>query len=156
MRAFDVHAAHYLLKPFATERPRAALQRFLERSAPCEVTEPGRESAAPCTSRIVFKSLGRILFLCVSEIQLITAEKNYVRISTPAETHLLRETMGRLEVRLDPESFLHVRRSSIMNLRSVREMRMDSPEDASVILVNDREVSFSHGDRSRIQRLIHC
>jgi two-component system LytT family response regulator len=59
----------------------------------------------------------RILLLSVSEIQFITAEENYVRISTPAETHLLRETMARLEVRLDPQSFLRVHRSSIVNLQ---------------------------------------
>jgi two-component system LytT family response regulator len=155
VRAFEVHAVDYLLKPFAAERLRAALQRFRERTAPGEVTDATRDSGTSFTSRIIFKSRGRILFLSVSEIQLITAEENYVRISTAAETHLLRETMVRLEERLDPELFLRVHRSSIVNLQYVREMRIDSEGDASVILVNGKEVPVSRSYRSRIQRLIH-
>jgi two-component system LytT family response regulator len=107
------------------------------------------------TTRIVFKSRGRILFLPVSEIRWIGAEENYVRICTGAESHLLRETMAHLEKRLDPRVFLRVHRSSIVNLQYVKEVRSESDGEANVVLLSGEKVSMSRGYRSRIQSLIH-
>ncbi len=126
LRAFEIHAVDYLLKPFTAERLSSAVQRVRERLAAGDnvarangkLTEGGGY-----TTRIVFKSRGRILFLPVSEIRWIGAEENYVRLSTERETHLLRETMAHLEQRLDPQQFLRVHRSFIVNLQYVKEVR---------------------------------
>jgi two-component system LytT family response regulator len=99
---------------------------------------------------MVFKSRGSILFLPVSEIRWIAAEENYVRIATSSDTHLLRETMARLEERLDPEMFLRVHRSSIVNLQYVKEVRTESNGDFSVVLVNGQKVAMSRSYRSRV------
>jgi two-component system LytT family response regulator len=154
-RAFEVRAVDYLLKPFTPERLRSALGRIRSHanggaSNGVEDGESGRY-----TTRIVFKSKGRVLFLPVSEIRWIAAEENYVRISTSDETHLLRETMAHLEERLDPRVFLRVHRSSIVNLQYVKEVRMDAEGEAAVMLVNGQKVSMSRSYRSRIQRLVH-
>lgn len=153
VRAFEVHALDYLLKPFTKERLDAALRRFRERPTHGASPSDGRDS--PFATRIVFKSRGRILFLPVSEIRLIGAEENYVRLHTRDETHLLRETMAGLEQRLDPQLFLRVHRSSIINLQYVREMLIENEGDASAILTDGRRVPVSRGYRSRIQAMFH-
>jgi two-component system LytT family response regulator len=153
VRAFDVHAVDYLLKPFALERLQTTLQRIRERAT--GQTGSVDKNGERYTSRIIFKSKGRILFLPVSEIRWIAAEENYARICTDSETHLLRETMARLEERLDPQLFLRVHRSAMVNLQHVREVRTESDGETAVILLNGQKVPMSRSYRSRIQRLLH-
>jgi two-component system LytT family response regulator len=86
----------------------------------------------------------------VTDIRWISAEENYVRISTQTETHLLRETMARLEEKLDPEMFLRVHRSSIVNLQHVKEVRTEADGEYAVVLVNGEKLTMSRGYRSRI------
>jgi two-component system LytT family response regulator len=154
-RAFEVRAVDYLLKPFTPERLRSALGRIRQHANGGASNGAGDGESGRYTTRIVFKSKGRVLLLPVSEIRWIAAEENYVRISTSDETHLLRETMAHLEERLDPRVFLRVHRSSIVNLQYVKEVRMDAEGEAAVMLVNGQKVSMSRSYRSRIQRLVH-
>jgi two-component system LytT family response regulator len=98
----------------------------------------------------VFKSRGRILFLPVSEIRWIGAEENYVRVSTGAETHLLRETMASMEKRLNPSIFLRVHRSAIVNLQYVKEVRTEARGDFIVQLQSGQKISMSRSYHSRI------
>ena len=154
LRAFEIHAVDYLLKPFTHTRLRSALENARQQLQSSK--QPGRSDDAKSngsqyTKRIVFKSRGRILFLAVSEIRWIGAEENYVRICTQSETHLLRETMSRIEERLDPQMFLRVHRSSIVNLQYVKEMRTESDGESSVIMVSGQKIAMSRGYRSRVQ-----
>ncbi len=160
VRAFEIHAVDYLLKPFTRERFRAAVERVRQQlSGPApkpELTNGRPKGAGPYTTRIVFKSRGRILFLPVSEIRWIAAEENYVRISTENDTHLLRETMVHIEERLDPQMFLRVHRSSIVNLQYVKEVRTEPNGDFSVVLVNGQKIAMSRSYRSRVSEwLVH-
>lgn len=155
LRAFEIHAVDYLLKPFTLERFRSATQRAIEhiqsaKQNPQTATSKS-PSGAPYTTRIVFKSRGRILFLPVSEICWIGAEENYVRICTKSETHLLRETMTHLEEKLDPSTFLRVHRSSIVNLQYVKEVRPEVDGEYGVHLLNGQKIAMSRGYRSRIK-----
>lgn len=152
VRAFEVHAVDYLLKPFTPERLQATLQRVRANGEP---EEAGGRKAQRYTTRIVFRSRGRILFLPVSEIRWIAAEENYVRICTAEESHLLRETMARLEERLDPHAFLRVHRSAIVNLQHVKEVRTESDGETAVVLVTGQKVPMSRSYRSRMHRLLH-
>jgi two-component system, LytTR family, response regulator len=102
------------------------------------------------TTRIVFKSRGRILFLPVADIRWIGAEENYVRICTREESHLLRQTMTNLEGKLDPAKFARVHRSAIVNLQYVKEVRRESRGDYAVVLVNGQKVPMSRSHHSRI------
>ena len=157
VRAFEIHAIDYLLKPFTLERLMSAVQRVRDQLASSRASpaEPDRESStAPYTTRMVFKSRGRILFLPVEDIRWIEAEENYVRICTGGESHLLRETIGHLETRLDPQTFLRVHRSSIVNLRHVREVKNEPDGDATVVMMSGEKIAMSRTYRSRIQRLI--
>ena len=155
LRAFEVHAVDYLLKPFSRERLSSAIERARKQinthqaSGQHSGSSPGRYA-----SRIVFKSRGRIVFLPLSDIRWISAEENYVRIRTATETHLLRETMARLQEKLDPEVFLRIHRSSIVNLQFVKEVRTEPDGEYSVVLLNGEKVSMSRSYRARITDLL--
>jgi two-component system, LytTR family, response regulator len=154
LRAFEIQAVDYLLKPFTRERLSSAVERARKEILLAN-QQPAGNGAAPrsegrYTSRIVFKSRGRIVFLPVSDIRWISAEENYVRICTHNETHLLRETMARLEEKLDPEMFLRVHRSSIVNLQHIKEVRTEADGEYAVVLVNGEKLTMSRGYRSRI------
>jgi two-component system LytT family response regulator len=158
VRAFEIHAADYLLKPFTLERLRCAVQRVRDRAElmgrKIEATPP-EQNPSPHATRIVFKSRGRILFLPVEEIRWIAAEENYVRICTGSESHLLRDTMARLETRLDPNVFLRVHRSSIVNLHYVKEVKSESDGESLVVLTSGDQIAMSRSYRSRVYRLLH-
>ena len=158
LRAFDAQAVDYLLKPFTAERLRAAIQRVKDQlsSSPQTIAHGPAHSGKerePLT-RVVFKSRGRILFLQVSEIRWITAEENYIRISNGSESHLIRDTISSMEDRLDPEMFLRVHRSAIVNLKYVKEIRTDAKDDFVVYLVNGQKIPMSRSYHSRIRHLL--
>lgn len=158
LQAFEIRAIDYLLKPFTAERLQVAIQRVREQ---IELTERsasrgqmGQQDANGYTTRLVFKSRGRILFLSVADIRWIGAEENYVRICTASETHLLRETMAAMEQRLDPRLFLRVHRSAIVNLKYVREVRTESQGDFAVYLVEGQKVPMSRSYHARMRDLL--
>jgi two-component system LytT family response regulator len=159
LRAFEVNAVDYLLKPFTQERLRTAIERVREQS----LAKPQGTGAANgksqgvnfYTNRIIFKSRGRILFLPVSDIRWIGAEGNYVRLSTATETHLLRETMAHLAERLDPRGFLRVHRSFIVNLKYVKEVRRESNGDSVVIMDSGQKVALGRSYRSSLTEQLH-
>jgi two-component system, LytTR family, response regulator len=158
LRAFEVHAVDYLLKPFSRERLSSAVecarkQIQLANQPPVGTPHLGHSGNRHAT-RIVFKSRGRIVFLPVSDIRWISAEENYVRIRTSSETHLLRETMARLQEKLDPEVFLRVHRSSIVNLQYVKEVRTETDGEYAVVLVTGDKLTMSRSYRSRITGLL--
>ena len=159
LRAFELNATDYLLKPFSAERLRSAVKRAREQlrkgERRTEDALPKETGAGPYTARIIFKSRGRILFLPVSDIRWISAEENYVRICTGTETHLLRETMTSMEQRLDPQLFLRVHRSAIVNLRYVKEVRTEQRGDFMVHLVNGQKLAMSRSYHARISDLFN-
>jgi two-component system, LytTR family, response regulator len=159
VRAFEVNAVDYLLKPFTCERLRAAVQRVREQSQPRPAEAGNGNASGPAvnfyTNRIVFKSRGRILFLPVSDIRWIGAEGNYVRLSTATETHLLRETMAHLEERLDPRGFLRVHRSFIVNLKYVKEVRRETTGDSVVIMDSGQKVALGRSYRAYLNEQLH-
>ncbi|MGA2570977.1 MAG: LytTR family DNA-binding domain-containing protein [Terracidiphilus sp.] len=154
VRAFEVNAVDYLLKPFTGERLRAAIHRAREQIAAQPHGKSHSNGAGSAinlyTNRIIFKSRGRILFLPVSDIRWIGAEGNYVRLSTATENHLLRETMAHLQDRLDPKGFLRVHRSFIVNLRYVKEVRREANGDSMVIMDNGQKVPMGRSYRSNL------
>jgi two-component system, LytTR family, response regulator len=159
VRAFEVNAVDYLLKPFTAERLRTAVQRVREQTA--RQSEGGNGNGAGAavstlyTNRIIFKSRGRILFLPVSDIRWVGAEGNYVRLSTATETHLLRETMAHLEERLDPRGFMRVHRSFIVNLKYVKEVRKEASGDSVVVMDSGQKVALGRSYRAVLNSRLH-
>jgi two-component system LytT family response regulator len=155
VRAFELHAVDYLLKPFTRQRFQEALLRARE-----IIRQPAPETAKRASQRspldrLIFKSSGRIVFLPLDELQVVHAEQNYVRLSTSHGTHMLRETMGNFESRLDPHLFARIHRSTIVNLRHIKEVRTDiTPGEYSVVMLNGVKLPVSRGFRSRLTELV--
>jgi len=111
-------------------------------------------STDPYTTRLVFKSRGRILFVPVGEIRWIAAEENYVRICMEHETHLLRGTMMSFERKLDPRNFLRVHRSAIVNLQFVKGVGTGEKGDFMVHLASGHRVAMSRSYHARLGDLL--
>lgn len=167
VRAFEIRAIDYVLKPYSAERLRAAVDRMRGRQLNEHVggeagigngtsgsNKQGHKTNEKYATRLVFKSRGRILFLSSNEIRWIEAEENYVRIWTASESHLLREAIGHLEARLDPGSFLRVHRSAIVNLQYVKQVKNEPDGDATVVLTSGEKIAMSRSYRAQIQRLL--
>jgi len=156
LKAFEVHAVDYLLKPFTRERLSIALEHAREQQERRRENGQVRSTQKKeYTNRLVFRSKGRILFLPIAEIRWIGAEENYVRICAGKESHMLRNTMANFESKLDPEVFLRVHRSAIVNLHHVKEFRTDGSDGECFVTLSDgHKLPVSRGYRSRITGLI--
>lgn len=156
VRAFEIHAVDYLLKPYTKERFEEALERARQQIE--KAGTPPENSPTPVTKpldRLIFKSRGRIVFLPVNEVYAIEAEQNYVRLITADQNHLLRETISNMEERLDRSKFVRIHRSTIVNLRFVKEFRTDSVRsEHSVLMANGQVLAVSRGCRSRLLDLV--
>jgi two-component system LytT family response regulator len=169
LRAFDVAAVDYLLKPFDDERFDLAIARAKHAVRNAEAGELGRRlmrlverqgepapsAEAPAepvrhASRLVVKSAGRTVFIRVDEVDWIEADDYYARLHVAGKTHLLRETMGSLEARLEPTRFFRVHRSAIVNLDRVREVQFLFGGEHVVILHDGTKLKLS---RSRLEKL---
>lgn len=163
VRAFEVHAVEYLLKPFDRERFDRALrhaksQLSLERSGAISeriLALLEEQKAKPkYLERVVIKAHGRIFFLKTEEIDWIGAEGNYVSLHVRKESYLLRETIGGMEAQLDPARFPRIHRSRIVNLDRIRELQPWSHGEYRVILHDGTELTLSRGYRDRLHELL--
>jgi two-component system LytT family response regulator len=163
VRAFEVHALDYLLKPFDRERFAIALGRakaihaHRQRDAVNErilaLLEEQR-AQAKYLDRLVVKDSGRIFFLKVEEIDWIEAEGNYVRLHVKKESVWLRETISHLESQLDPKRFARIHRSQIVNVDRIRELQPWSHSEYRVLLADGTELTLSRSHRDRLHELL--
>jgi two-component system LytT family response regulator len=160
LRAFDVHAADYLLKPFDRERFRAALQRARallagQRNVVARHQLLGLlsdlKANVPAHARIPIKTNGRVLFLRPEHIDWLEAADNYVRVHTRDDSHLVRDTLSEFETRLDPARFARIHRSAIVNLDRVKELQPLFHGEYSVLLENGTRLTLSRRYRDRLQ-----
>lgn len=159
VQAFEVHALDYLLKSFDRERFEATLKRAklaIGRSRESALNErltgliEDLEARKERPTRLVIRAAGRITFLRVDEIDWIEAADNYVRVHVGKEAHLMRETLQSLEKRLDPEQFLRIHRSHLVNLERIRELRPIFHGDYLVKLMNGTELTLSRNYREKL------
>jgi two-component system LytT family response regulator len=160
LKAFQVRALDYLLKPFDRERFQESLQRARTQIQRDETGDLGRRLLAlvkdlrrdqPKTDRIVVKSGGRLFFLRTDEIDWIEAAGNYVRLHVGNSSHLLRETMNAIEGRLDAEKFFRIHRSRIVNMERIQEMQPWLNGEYAVVLQNGTRLTLSRGYREKLQ-----
>jgi two-component system LytT family response regulator len=160
LKAFQVRALDYVLKPFDRERFQEALQRARAHIQRDETGDLGRRLLAlvkdlrrdqPKTDRLVVKSGGRLFFLRTDEIDWIEAAGNYVRLHVGATSHLLRETMNAIEGRLDPEKFFRIHRSRIVNMERIQEMQPWLNGEYAVLLRTGTRLTLSRGYREKLQ-----
>jgi two-component system LytT family response regulator len=162
LRAFDVHALDYLLKPFDRERFGQSLARARQ-----QLERPGNGDlerrllalvqdlrAAPRLERFVIKSGGRVVFVRADEIDWIEAAGNYVKLHVGRDAHLFRETMSTLESRLDPDTFFRIHRSHIVNIERVKELQPWFNGEYVVFLRSGTRLTLSRGYREKLQERI--
>ena len=160
LKAFQVRALDYLLKPFDRERFTDALQRARTQIERDETGDLGRRLMAlvkdlrkdqPRAERLVVKSGGRLYFLRADEIDWVEAAGNYVRLHVGNTAHLLRETMTAIEGRLDPEKFFRIHRCRIVNMERIQEMQPWLNGEYSVVLRTGTRLTLSRGYREKLQ-----
>jgi two-component system LytT family response regulator len=165
LRAFDVHAVDYLLKPFTAERLQRALNRVrhdLERGtadagrerlaellderakAPPPV---GVEAPSPYVHRLTVREGDRFVIVKADEIDWIEAAANYLRIHARGRAYSLRSTMTAIGERLDPRQFARIHRSTFVNIDRVREIRPKWHGDFDVVLTNGKVLRLSRSYR---------
>jgi two-component system LytT family response regulator len=163
LRAFEVQALDYLLKPFDRARFQKALGRARAqiRQNTVAALDPrltrlldNLGNRPRSTDRVVIKSAGRIMFLRTDEIDWVEAADNYVRLHVGPESHLLRETMGSLEARLDPTKFLRIHRSTVVNIDRLKELQPWFHGDYIVTLQDGTRLNLSRTYRDRVIDLL--
>lgn len=163
LRAFEVHALDYLLKPFDRERLQRALSRAREHLRRARVEALNEKLNAllaelrpnlPKADRLVVKSGGRVMLIRTADVDWIESADNYVTLHVGPESHMLRETMASLEARLDPQHFLRISRSTIVNLDRIKELQPMFHGDYAVILRNGTRLSLSRSYRDKLQHLL--
>lgn len=163
VRAFEVNALDYLLKPFDEERfevswQRAKAQVLRDRNgvvdqrilALLEELKAGNKYL----ERLVIKAGGRIYFLETTDIEWIEAEGNYVSVHSGKKSHLLRETISSLESQLDPKQFVRIHRSSIVRIDRIQELQPWFHGEYRVILQSGTQLTLSRNYRDKLQEAL--
>jgi two-component system LytT family response regulator len=173
LRAFDVHAVDYLLKPYDTDRFWAAFRSATDAVAMRSVLGAGRklasllkemdegrtvsESAAESAAepprhleRIAVRGEGRIFFLRPGEVDWCESAGNYVKLHVGRVVHVIRETLSNLEGRLDPAAFIRIHRRLIVNLDRIHELQPWFGGDQIVILKDGSRLRLSRTFRERV------
>ena len=164
LRAFEVGALDYLLKPIDGGRFSEALERargrirgenfeaFSERLHKMMVALGAERKHL---ERLSIKSAGRITFLSVDEIDWIEAADNYVQVHAGRESHLLHATMNSLESRLDPNKFLRIHRSAIVNVGRIKELHPMFHGEYRLILKDGTRLTSGRSYRENLQKLLN-
>ena len=161
LKAFEYHALDYLLKPFNRDRFQETLKHARASLEQRRAGDLGRrllalvndiKPEAPARlERLIVKSGGRVFFLRTDEIDWIEAAGNYVRLHLGDESHLFRETMNRMEARLDARRFVRIHRSRIVNTERIKELQPWFNGEYVVVLRNGTRLTLSRGYRDRLQ-----
>ena len=163
LKAFEVHAIDYLLKPFDKERFQTALRRALEDIAkrqPAQIHEQLsallqelRPTAPAQSDRLAVKGDGRVIFVKLNDIDWVEAADNYISLHTGKESHMLRETMTNIEQRLPKEKFIRISRSTIVNAERIKELQPLFHGEFAVILRDGTKLTLSRSHRDKLQQL---
>jgi two-component system LytT family response regulator len=160
MRAFEVSAVDYLLKPIDPTRFSLALSRAGERLAgKATRTELTRlleywKEQQPGNQRFVVRTGGTITFVKANEVDWIDVSSNYLRLHAAGRSHLVRDTMQAVEQRLDPEVFLRVHRSTIINIDRVTSIEPYFHGEYVVTMCDGARITTSRSYSSRLRALL--
>jgi two-component system LytT family response regulator len=169
VRAFEIHALDYLLKPVnearfneSLARARAALagardgsmmRRFWQLSKELRAS-PGQNPPSPIADRIPVRTHGRVMIVNVADIDWVEADGDYVSVHVGAQSWLLRETIAAAEARLALSGFVRIHRSTLVNIYRVRELLPLSKGEFTVVLLDGTELKLSRNYRFALERLL--
>jgi two-component system LytT family response regulator len=166
LRAFEVHALDYLLKPFTDERFSEAVDRakrhvrqgqlgalslqLLELLDGAGQPQPERRDG-PYLKRLMIRTEGRVIVLPVKDVDWIEAEGDYVKIHSGRAWHLLRETMKHLETQFDPARFVRIHRSTIVNVERIKELQPYFRGEYVVLLHDGTNLKLARGFKPQLE-----
>ena len=163
LRAFEVNALDYLLKPFKPSRFKEAIQRARELIANKKAGVAARGlfallgQTAPSTegqlTRLAVKTPGKVIFVELDQIQAIEAAGKYAVVHVGKENHVLRETMSSLESHLPPQRFLRISRSVIVNIDQIQELQPTFKGENLIVLKNGNSYPTTRPIREIQQKL---
>ena len=158
LRAFDIHAVDYLLKPFSADRFETALQRVKQRLGgklppPIELSSSARPPAH-YAERIVVRDGTRVHIIPVAKLDYAEAQDDYVALCSEGKTHLKQQTISSLETALDPAQFVRIHRSYIVNLERVIKIEPYSKDNHVVVLTNGAQLPVSRSGYTRLRTLL--
>jgi two-component system LytT family response regulator len=166
VRAFDVHAVDYLTKPVNPERLATALERVREKiaaktalmtqeqlTAVLNGLRNSTEQPTSYLSRFMVKDGAKEILLPVEKIEWIEAAEYYCCLHTNGHRYMVRETVTDLSSKLDPQQFVRIHRSSIVNLNQIREIYREGPLDGSVVLANGHTLRMSKAGRQKLNEI---
>ncbi|RKH64051.1 DNA-binding response regulator [Corallococcus aberystwythensis] len=166
LRAFEAGALDYLLEPLVPQRfvqvldrakehvRRERIQQLVLRLAGLVKALPEPSRPPRYLDRLVIREVGRVTFLPVDNVDWMAAEDNYVQVHVGGRSHLLRQPLRELESRLDPERFVRIHRSTLVNLQRVQELRPLLHGEYQVILHDRTMLKLSRGYRERLGPLL--
>ena len=159
IKAFEVNAVDYLLKPYDAERFELAVKRAKndiesETKTNETITKLLESINKPkdYLDRLLIKQSGRIIIISTEEIYLIKAMDDYAEINTKKESYLIQQSLNHLESRLNPDKFLRVHRSFITNINAIKDIVAWSNGRYKIFLKNGREISVSRSGYQKLKR----
>jgi two-component system LytT family response regulator len=158
MRAFDVHAVDYLLKPFGEERFEAALararQRMGQKMPPAAELAAAARPPAQFLERIVIKDGTRVHVIPAGKIDYLEAQDDYVSVHSGGKCYLKQQTISSLEGALDPSRFIRIHRSYMVNLERVVKMEPYTKESRVAVLADGTQLPVSRAGYARLVELL--
>lgn len=158
LRAFDVHAVDYLLKPFTCERLAAALDRVRRRAGPLAAAPATLAAAArpPGTTldRVVVRDGAQVHVLPLDRIDYVEAQDDYVAFHTGGKVILKDQTLGDLEGRLDARRFVRIHRSYLLNIERLARVELYAKDSRVAILADGTKLPVSRSGYQRLQQLL--
>lgn len=159
IRAFEVHAVDYLLKPFSAERLAEALARARARinsrePAPVqEVIAAARQNRTPLT-RILIRDRADVHVIPVAKIDYVESQDDYVAIRSGGRSHLKEQTLSELETLLDPAAFVRIHRRYLLNLSRLAKIDLSAGDSRVAVLTDGTELPISRTGYARLRTLL--
>ena len=163
VRAFELHALDYLLKPFDQTRFKDAMRHAKERLNQREKAE-GRvqisalldnvKAQSRYLERLIVKADGRISFLNTGEINWIEADDKYVHLHTSKGSRMVRQTLSAMESQLDPKKFMRIHRSAMVNVDRIKELQPLFSGEHSVLLEDGTKLTLSRNHKGKLFELL--
>ena len=163
IRAFEVNAFDYLLKPFSVERLEKTLERAKEQIRKQDNLTSDEKLLSLLTElkeetkylrRVAVKEKGKIIFVPTDEIDFIEAQGNYLQLDMGNHSHLIRMRLHLLEQKLDATKFVRIHRSTIINIDRVKEMHPLFNGDQTVIMKSEKRLTMSRNYREKLKSLM--
>jgi two-component system, LytTR family, response regulator len=159
VKAFELHAVDYLLKPFSRERLNEALDHSAKRlktkkPLPVETIAADAGMKPAILERILVKDGSKVHVIPADKIDYIEAEDDYVAIKTDGKSHLKQQRMAELEKQLDPARFIRVHRSSIINLERIARIELYAKDSRMAILKDGTKILISRAGYDKLKKML--